>query len=212
MFLDRAEAGRKLGQALLRYKGRPAVVYALPRGGVVTGAEVARIIEAPLDLIVVRKIGHPGYPEYAVGAIAEDGYVVRNPNEIETLDQDWFNRAAAAELNELKRRRELFLQGRHAVPVKGRTAIIVDDGVATGLTMKAAVHAIRRRDPKQIVVAVPVSAAETAADLRSEVDDLVVLYIPEDGLGAIGNFYRFFDQVSDDEVIAVMNSLSPTEP
>jgi predicted phosphoribosyltransferase len=212
MFLDRADAGRKLAHALGRYHGRATVVYALPRGGVVTGREVARALKAPLDLIVVRKIGHPRNPEYAVGAVAEDGYVIGNPHEISELDQEWFNKAAAAELREVNRRRSLFLQGRPTIPVKDKTAIIVDDGLATGLTMKAAIHAIRQRGPKEIVVAVPVGAAETAEELRSQVDDLVILYIPEGGFGAVGYFYRFFDQVSDEEVVDLMSSASNIDP
>jgi predicted phosphoribosyltransferase len=210
MFLDRTDAGKKLAQALSAYKGQSLVVYALPRGGVVLGVEVARFLEAPLDLLVVRKIGHPIQPEYAIGAVAEDGYVVSNPDEIATLDKRWLDRAAAAELKEAQRRRRLFLQGRRPVVVRGKVAIIIDDGLATGLTMLAAIHEIRKRGPQEVVVAVPVAAAETADKLRPLVDDLVVLYIPE-WLGAIGAFYQRFDQVSDDEVVALMKSMAPVE-
>jgi putative phosphoribosyl transferase len=210
MFLDRTDAGRQLGQALIAYKGQPVVVYALPRGGVVLGVEVARLLEAPLDVIVVRKIGHRFQPEYAVGAIAEDGYMVTNPEEIATLDEHWLERAATAELNEAQRRRALFLQGRHPVPVRDKIAIIVDDGLATGLTMLAAIHEIRKREPKKVVVAVPVAAAETVTNLRREVDDLVALQIPRGWFGAIGAFYERFDQVSDEEVVAILKS-APVE-
>jgi predicted phosphoribosyltransferase len=210
MFVDRTDAGKQLAQALIKYKGQPVVVYALPRGGVVLGAEVARFLEAPLDLIVVRKIGHPFQPEYAIGAIAEDGYVVTNPNEIDSVDKGWFDRAAANELKEARRRRALYLEGRPPVAVTGKIAIITDDGLATGLTMQAAIHEIRKRGPQKIVVAVPVAAAETADTLRSEVDDLVVLYIPR-WLGAIGVFYQLFAQVSDDEVMGLMKSMVPVE-
>ena len=205
MFRDRTDAGKKLAQALMAYRGQSIVVYALPRGGVVLGVEVARSLEAPLDLIVVRKIGHPLQPEYAIGAVAEDGYVVTNPHEISGLDERWFDRATAGELKEARRRRTLFLQGRRPVAVRGKIAIIVDDGLATGLTMLAAIHEIRKRGPQKVVVAVPVAAAETADKLRPEVDDLVVLHIPE-WLGAIGAFYQHFEQVSDDEVVALMKS------
>jgi putative phosphoribosyl transferase len=205
MFLDRTDAGTKLAQALMAYKGQPVVVYALPRGGVVLGVEVARSLEAPLDLIVVRKIGHPLQLEYAIGAVAEDGYVVTNPNEIATLDKRWFDRAAAVELKEAQRRRALFLHGLRPVQVRDKIAIIIDDGLATGLTMLAAIHEIRKRGPQKVVVAVPVAAAETADKLRPEVDDLIVLYIPE-WLGAIGAFYQRFDQVSDHEVVTLMKS------
>ena len=189
----------------MAYKGQSIVVYALPRGGVVLGVEVARALEAPLDLIVVRKIGHPFQPEYAIGAVSEDGYVVTNPDEMGTLDEHWFDRAAEAELKEARRRRTLFLQGRHSVAVRNKIAIIVDDGLATGMSMLAAIHEIRRRDPKKIIVAVPVAAAETANKLRLLVDDLVVLHIPA-WLDAVGAYYEDFAQVSDDEVVALMQT------
>jgi putative phosphoribosyl transferase len=208
MFLDRTDAGRQLAKALAAYKEMAIVVYALPRGGVVLGVEVARFLEAPLDLIVVRKIGHPIQPEYAIGAVAEDGYVVTNPEETAVLDRRWLERATAAELKEAQRRRALFLQGRRPVPVTGKTAVIIDDGLATGLTMLAAIHEIRQRRPEKIIVAVPVAAADTVEKLRPEVDDLVVLHVPEGWFGAIGAFYRDFDQVSDEEVIALMKSVN----
>jgi predicted phosphoribosyltransferase len=210
MFEDRTDAGRKLALALIGYKGEPVVVYALPRGGVVLGVEVARSLEAPLDLIVVRKIGHPFQPEYAIGAIAEDGDVVTNPDEIGGLDNRWFQHAAANELKEARRRRTLYLGVRPPVAVNDKIAIIIDDGLATGLTMQAAVHEIRKRGPRKIIVAVPVAAAEAADKLRPEVDDLVVLHIPR-WLGAIGAFYERFDQVGDDEVMALMKSIAPVE-
>ena len=207
MFRDRIDAGRRLAAALNRYQHQPVVVYALPRGGVVLGVEVARSLQAPLDLIVVRKIGHPLSPEYAIGAIAEDGYIVTNKAETELLDADWLRQAISEEWNEARRRRKLFLGDRNPIPVKGRIAIIVDDGLATGLTMEAAIHEIRKRQPKQVVVAVPVAAAETMRKVQSEVDDVVVLYVPEGFFGAIGAFYIDFDQVSDEEVVAMMQSV-----
>ena len=210
MFLDRVDAGKKLAQALLTYKGQPLVVYAVPRGGVVLGVEVARALEAPLDLIVVRKIGHPYQPEYAIGAVAEDGYVVTNPDEVARLDTRWLKRATAAELEEAQRRRRLFLQGRAPIEIKDKIAIIVDDGLATGLSMSAAIHEISGRGPQKVVVAVPVAAAETVAKLRPDVDDFVVLYIPE-WFGAVGAFYQRFDQVSDEEVVALMKFMAPVE-
>ena len=210
MFQDRRDAGKKLAEALIPYRGHDVVVYALPRGGVVLGVEVARTLKAPLDLIVVRKIGHPLQPEYAIGAVAEDGYLLVSAGEIAGLDRRWFDRASAAELEEARRRRKLFLQGRDPIAVKEKLAIIVDDGLATGLTMLAAIHEIRKRHPQKLVVAVPVAAYETAEKLRSVVDDLVVLHIPE-RMGAIGAFYERFDQVSDDEVVALMNVAAPVQ-
>jgi putative phosphoribosyl transferase len=210
MFLDRVDAGKRLAQALLTYKGKPVVVYALPRGGVVLGVEVARALEAPLDLIVVRKIGHPFQPEYAIGAVAEDGYLVTNPAEVAQLDKRWVEHATAAELDEAQRRRRLFLQGRAPIDVTDKIAIIVDDGLATGLTMSAAIHEIRGRGPRQVVVAVPVAAAATMDKLKADVDDFVALYIPE-WFVAVGAFYRRFDQVSDEEVIALLKFMTPVE-
>jgi len=208
MFRDRKDAGRQLAAALTPYRQQPTVVYALPRGGVVPGAEVAQSLEAPLDLIVVRKIGHPESPEYAIGAIAEDGYTVMNSTEIASVDKAWFDQAVSAEWNEAQRRRNVFVGSRNPVLVEGKIAIIVDDGLATGLTMEAAIHAIRKRHPRQIIVAVPVAARETANRIRSQVDKLVVLDIPDGFFGAIGAFYRNFDQVSDEEVVAIMNSVA----
>jgi predicted phosphoribosyltransferase len=211
MFLDRTDAGKQLAAALLAYKGQPVVVYALPRGGVVLGVEIAKTLEAPLDLIVVRKIGHPYQPEYAIGAVAEDGHVVGNTLEIASADKDWFDSAAAAELNEARRRRALFLHDRAPVEVANKIAIIVDDGLATGLTMMAAIHEIRKRGPQKVVVAAPVAAAGTVEKLRPLVDALVVLYVPHGWFGAIGAFYQRFDQLTDEEVIALMKSVAPVE-
>jgi putative phosphoribosyl transferase len=206
LFRDRKDAGQQLAAALSHYRNGSAVVYALPRGGVVLGAEISRALEAPLDLIVVRKIGHPLSPEYAIGAVAEDGYLVTNPDEVSSLDEQWLKRAASVELKEAKRRRALFLGDRKPVAVKGKVAILVDDGLATGLTMLAAIHEIRKRGPREIVVAVPVAAAETAQRVRLEVDHLAVLHIPQGFFGAIGAFYEDFDQVPDEEVVALMKS------
>jgi predicted phosphoribosyltransferase len=207
VFRDRTDAGRKLAQALIKYADEPAVVYALPRGGVVLGVEIARLLKAPLDLIVVRKIGHPDQPEYAIGAVAEDGHVVTNPHEIARLDKRWFDKAVASELHEARRRRRVFLHDRIPPDVKDRIAIIVDDGLATGLTMTAAIHEIRKRGPSKTVVAVPVGAAETVERLSSEVDELVILHIPSGWFGAVGSFYECFDQVTDEEVVALIDSM-----
>ena len=207
LFPDRTAAGKKLARALDSYRGQPVVVYALPRGGVVLGAEVARFLSAPLDLIVVRKIGHPLQPEYAIGAVAEDGDVIRNPAEPATRDTRWFNQAVERARQEARRQRKLFLGNDHSISPEGKIAIIVDDGLATGFTMLAAIQEIRKWRPQKVVVAVPVAAPDIADKIRTEVDDLVVLYIPE-WLGAIGAFYDQFSQVSDEEVIALMKDPS----
>ncbi|HET9220698.1 MAG TPA: phosphoribosyltransferase family protein [Terriglobia bacterium] len=207
MFRDRVDAGRRLAEALSEYKDQPVVVFALPRGGVVLGAEVARFLDAPLDLIVVRKIGHPNAPEYAIGAVAEDGYVLTNPDETKFIDLTWLNDAASAEWREAQRRRRLFVGARQCISAKDKIAILVDDGLATGLTMEAAIHEVRKRRPRSLVVAVPVAASETAAKIKRHVDELIVLQIPP-LLQAIGAFYQDFAQVTDEEVITLMKSFS----
>jgi putative phosphoribosyl transferase len=208
MFIDRIDAGRQLAKALSRYNGQPAVVFALPRGGVVLGVEVARALGAPLDLIVVRKIGHPDQPEFAIGAVTENGEWILNPAEARSIDPNWIAEAARSELREARRRRTLYLRDQPQVSVKDKTAIVVDDGLATGLTMEAALLELRRRDPARIVVAVPVAAAETLERLRPKADDIVALHVPT-AFGAVGAFYRDFDQLDDDDVIRLLQSLEP---
>jgi putative phosphoribosyl transferase len=207
-FLNRAEAGRELAQRLAatRYAGR-VVVLALPRGGVPIGAEVARALNAPLDLVLVRKIGAPGQRELAVAAVV-DG----NPPDIvideETssycgVDREYIESQARAELPEIERRRRLYLAGRAPLDVAGATVIVVDDGIATGTTVRAALKALRRRRPARLVLAVPVAPRDTLAVLHSEVDEIVCLAQPEP-FHAIGLHYVDFHQVGDDEVLAAL--------
>lgn len=205
MFRDRADAGRRLAAALMEYRGETVVVFALPRGGVVLGVEIAQYLQASLDLIVVRKIGHPQSPEYAIGAVTEDGDLVLNREETEVLDPAWVAAGAEAELREARRRRAAFLQDRPAISAKGKTAIIVDDGLATGLTMEAGIHQLKKQHPLKVIVAVPVAAAGTVNRLRSEVDEIVVLHAPA-VFGAVGAYYADFGQLSDADVIALMKS------
>jgi predicted phosphoribosyltransferase len=205
MFADRIDAGNRLAEVLTEYKGQDVVVYALPRGGVVPAARVATALEAPLDLILVRKIGHPEAPEYAIGAITEDGDIVLNPAEAAYLDRTWLDSAALNELRETHRQRALFLRDRDRLSARGRVGIIVDDGLATGLTMEAAIVHVRKQHPAKIIAAVPVAAAETAARLREKVDAIVALVIPAT-FRAVGSFYRNFNQVSDEEVIGLMRN------
>lgn len=205
MFADRIDAGNRLANVLMDYQSQDVVVYALPRGGVVVGSQVARALHAPMDLILVRKIGHPEVPEYAIGAVTEDSGTFLNPAEADFLDPAWIREAAANELQEMHRQRELFLHDRVRIPATGRVAIIVDDGLATGLTMEAAIECVRKQGPARIVVAVPVAAAGPAARLRLKVDEILALAIPAT-FRAVGSFYRNFDQVTDEDVIAVMPS------
>ncbi|MBI4643013.1 MAG: phosphoribosyltransferase [Deltaproteobacteria bacterium] len=205
-FRDRIDAGRKLAGLLSNYKNKNAVVYALPRGGVPVAKEVARALDCPLDLIIIRKIGHPGNPEYALGAVAEDGLLVVNREELARVDQQWFEAEKIRQMQEARRRRELYLRGRKPIGASGKIAIIVDDGIATGSTMLVAVKKVRQEKPAKIVVAVAVSPKETAARFAAEVDEFVAVTIPEIFWGAIGYYYEDFSQVSDEEVVALLKS------
>lgn len=211
VFKDRVDAGKRLAHALLSYKGQDLVVYALPRGGVVLGAEIARALDAPLDLIVVRKVGHPLSPEYAIAAVAEDGDAAVNRLEVNSIDKKWFDESVRLEREEARRRRELYTRGRTPIPAKDKVAIVVDDGLATGLTMFAAVREVRRSRPSKVVVAVPVAPPQTVQELKMIVDDVLALCVTAD-FAAIGSFYLRFDQVSDEEVIDLMKSAPITQP
>ncbi|OGL66602.1 phosphoribosyl transferase [Candidatus Uhrbacteria bacterium RIFCSPHIGHO2_01_FULL_63_20] len=204
MFEDRADAARQLVEKLRPYAGKDVVVYALPRGGVVLGVAVAKALKAPLDLLIPRKIGHPDNPEYAIASVTERGAVVRQEDEVRSVDPKWFDEEVRRQREEARRRRERYLSGRPAVPAKGKAAIVVDDGIATGLTMKAALSELRTREPSSVVVAVPVAARDALRELGKEVDEVVVLHEPAMFLGSIGNYYEAFDQVSDEEVVAMM--------
>jgi len=203
-FSDRTDAGRQLAQALARFKGKSVYVYALPRGGVPVAAEIAAALDAPLDLLLVRKIGAPVQPELAIGAVVDGGapIVVRNEEVIQATGtrEDEFQAICKRELAEIERRRRKYLQGRPALDPEGRIAIVVDDGIATGATMRAALQATRKRKPRLLVLAVPVAAADSLDALREEVDEVVCLEVPR-YFGALGGFYEDFRQLSDDDVI-----------
>jgi predicted phosphoribosyltransferase len=201
-FRDRAEAGRLLADRLRHYAGRDdVIVLALPRGGVPVGYEVAKALGAPLDVFVVRKLGVPGYEELAMGAIASGGLIVLNPEALEALSisEADIHRAAAVELRELERREEVYRGGHDPPDVAGKTVILVDDGLATGATMRAAALAVRQLHPARVVVAVPVAAAETCDDFRDVVDEIVCSVTPRP-FRAVGLWYEDFSQTSDDEV------------
>ena len=208
VFADRIEAGRLLAEALLGLKLVDPVVLALPRGGVPVAAEVAFALHAPLDLLLVRKIGAPAHRELAVAAVA-DGPQAQIVIDAETLrmtgaTEAYVEREAKEELREIARRRTAYLHDRPALPVEGRTAVVVDDGIATGTTVRAALQALRLRKPARLVLAVPVAPREVVAALRPEVDDLVCLSQPP-YFHAVGAHYADFHQVSDDEVIRILN-------
>jgi predicted phosphoribosyltransferase len=201
-FHDRREAGRLLAATLTTYAHRPDVlVLALPRGGVPVAYEVARALEAPLDVFLVRKLGIPGHAELAMGAIASGGVRVLNDEVVRALriPDHVIEAIAAKEQQELARRERLYRGDRPPPDVQGRTVILVDDGLATGATMYAAVQALRQQQPARIVVAVPIAAPETCAELREEVDDIVCAVTPEP-FYAVGLWYEDFAQTTDDEV------------
>lgn len=203
-FRDRKEAGRMLADALMQYRGTDTVVYALPRGGVVLGAEIAGGLDAPLDLIVPRKVGHPDQPEYGVCAVTDEGHLVCSKREVARLDPAWLTAEVQKEQVEAIRRRRKYLASRRSLPAKGKTAIIVDDGVATGLTMLAAVEDVKDREPRRVVLATPVIPKDLAGRMKRYVRDLVALDTPAIYLGAVGAYYDNFDQVEDKEVISLM--------
>ena len=211
-FNDRSEAGRKLAKALARYREREPSVLALPRGGVPVAAEIAVALDAPLDLVLVRKIGVPFQPELAMGAVVdgEAPLVVRNDDVIESagIGEREFKSVCDRELAEIERRRRRYLGSRARVDVAGCTAIVVDDGIATGATMRAALRATRMRKPKWLVLAVPVGPTDSVAAMREEADDVVCLEAHA-LFGAIGFFYEDFQQISDEEVIETLKRFPP---
>ena len=210
-FKNRTDAGRKLAKALVGYKGQEPVVLALPRGGVPVAAEVCRALDAPLDLVLVRKIGAPFQPELAMGAVVDGDapIVVRNEDVIKLAGESGFKAICDNELAEIERRRQRYLGGRARVDVEGRTAIVIDDGVATGATTRAALRATRARKPKMLVLAVPVAPTESLAELGADADDVVCLENYE-FFGAIGAYYADFRQISDQEVIDILQRFPVT--
>ncbi len=204
-FANRTEAGSRLATALRHLRGRDIVVLGLPRGGVPVAAEVARELGAPLDVLVVRKLGVPGQPELALGAIGEDGARVLNDGVLRMvrLNPQHLAEIEAAERLELDRRLRVFRGDRPAVRVRGRTAIVVDDGAATGATARVACAVARSHGAIRVVLALPVAAPSAVADLRGEADEVIVVATPE-AFFAIGEFYDDFDQTTDDEVVSVL--------
>ena len=205
MFNDRVEAGRQLATKLLEYVGKDVLVLAIPRGGVVVGYEVAHRLKAPLDITAPRKIGAPGNPELAIGALAEDGTLILDQRLVEYLgvSENYIKEEVERQLHEIKRRLHMYRGDRPYPNLKGKTVIVVDDGIATGATMMAAIASIRKKGAKKIVVAIPVAPPSALNKIRSSVDQLICLYAPEPFF-AVGQFYRIFDQTSDEEVISLL--------
>ena len=208
-FLDRRDAGRQLGEELAKADWRDPVVLALPRGGVPVGFEVARALHAPLDVLLVRKIGAPGHPEFAIGAVVDgkDPQLVVNEEAALILgpSSDYLEAEKNRQLVEIERRRERYLGSRSPAPTEGRTVILVDDGIATGSTAKVALKALRRSAAGRVVLAIPVAPRSTVEALREEADEVICLSMPEP-FHAVGLHYVDFEQTSDEEVIHLLKA------
>ena len=213
MFADRRSAGRLLAQQLLLYAGTDPIVLALPRGGVPVADEIARTLGGTLDVWVARKLGVPFQPELGMGAIAEGPAVVldRSTLELAGITRAQLLDVARREMTEIRRRVERFRAGRRPPDLRDRTVILVDDGIATGGTMRAAVRAVKKHRPAHLIVAVPVAPPDTVAELRREVDDVVCLHEPE-ALHAIGLWYADFRQVHDEEVLRILERAAQERP
>lgn len=207
IFESRQQAGMLLARKLKKFKNSNAVVYALPRGGVVLGAEIAKALNVQLDLIVSRKIGHPHNAEYAIGAVTEHGVRVLNEMEILQLNPDWVEKAIEEQHEEAKRRRKLYISWKKEISAKDRVAIIVDDGIATGYTMQAAIEDIKKQDPDEIVIAVPVAPGGSVKFFSVLVDEFIALEIPRMYAGSVGAYYTRFPQVSDEEVVDILKNV-----
>ncbi len=209
-FQDRTDAGQQLAKKLEKYQNKgQVIIYAIPRGGVVLGVEIARHLKAPLDLIITRKIGHPWSPEYAVGIVSEDGHSLFNEQEKTSLDPQWLEKVTQEEIQEAQRRRQTYLKDKPSLKAKNKIAILVDDGVATGLSFRLAIQELKHRQPKKLIAAIPVAPKDTAEQIKSEVDELIILEAPENYVGAVGAYYQKFDQVSDEQVIQLLQSIKP---
>lgn len=214
LFADRTEAGRSLASELAARMLHDPVVLALPRGGVPVAVEIARVLHAPLDLVLVRKIGLPWQPELAVAAVVDGGApeIVVNDDiaRLARISRTAIEASAEEELAEIERRRSVYLGGRPRVPLEGRTLVVVDDGIATGASVRAAIAALRRKQPRKLVLAVPVAPAETIAELQHLVDEIICMSTPEP-FHAIAHSYADFHQVPDEEVIRLLD-LAAADP
>lgn len=202
-FINREEAGKQLVERLSNYREEDGVVFGIPRGGVLVAKPIAKSLGWPMDLVITRKVGHPSNPEYAICVVAEDGHRIGNEEELARMDQRWLEGAVKKEMEEAKRRRIMYMSGRERVAVRDKTALLVDDGVATGLTFLAAVKELHHLKPKRIVAVLPVMPAEFKDDVLKVVDEVVCLNSDPGFVGAVGAYYDDFPQVSDEEVISL---------
>lgn len=205
-FKDRKDAGERLAEELIQKRYDNPVVLALPRGGVVLGKIVAKKLNAPLDLLITRKVGHPLSPEYAIGAVTLTGERVLNQAETSQMDTVWLEKEITSQVKEAKRRQQRYLKGKKQVDLKDKTVVIVDDGIATGLTIMAGIKEVNSKSPSKIIVAVPVIPFETYETLLKLVNEVIYIYAPDDFIGSIGAYYSDFSQITDDEVIKLLQS------
>jgi len=208
-FKNRSDAAKQLTKLLIKFKDTNAVVLGIPRGGAITANIVAKELSLPFGIVIVRKIGHPDNSEYGIAAISESGMLVKNKKETENVDKIWFAEEAEKQLLETKRRRIKYGGNRPQIRLEGKTVILVDDGLATGLTMAAAIKEVKLVKPKKIVIAVPVSPKDTANTLKKEVDEFITCSIPKLFEGAVGAYYDDFPQIEDKEVIEIMGKNRP---
>jgi putative phosphoribosyl transferase len=209
MFRDRDDAAHQLADRIRGRRLMDPLVLAIPRGGVVLGATLARELGADLDVVLARKLRAPGNPELAVGAVAEDGQVYLNADFPGSRDQSYVDRETKAQMREIDRRRRLYRGACPPKPIEGRSVLVVDDGIATGSTMIAALHAARGQKPHELIAAVPVAAPDRLEPIRPLCDDVLCLHEAPD-LFAVGQFYEDFRQVRDDEVVALLRSFTKT--
>jgi putative phosphoribosyl transferase len=214
MFNDRSDGGAQLAARLKEYKDQQGViVLALPRGGVATGYEIARSLHIPLDIVIVKKIGFPGQPELGIGAVSETGTVVLNESIISTygVPKEYIEREISRQKEEISRRVKLYRKGKRLPSLKGKTVILIDDGVATGATLKAAITTLKEETLKKLVVALPVAPPSVADELEQMVDTFICIETPIDFM-AVGSYYHDFSQVSDEEVIDLLERSAKNVP
>lgn len=205
-FKNRIEAGTKLVKYLKKYQGQNTIVLGIPRGGIIPASVVAKHLTVPLGLIIVRKIAHPYNPEYAIAAIGESGKIITGGSEINSIDQSWFKAKCQNQLLEAKRRRAKYLGKHKNLKLRTKTVILIDDGLATGLTMEAAIDELKAQKPAKIIIAVPVTPLDAFNKLSGEVDDFISLIITENFRGSVGAYYDEFPQVEDQEVVDLINT------
>lgn len=203
---NRSKAGQLLAEKLVDFIDNDTVVLALPRGGVVLGSEISKRFNIPLDIVAVRKIGHPDNPEYAIGAVDSKGYTVLNENETGAVDPLWLRKKIEDERDEAIRRLVKYTEGRKQLTLLGKTIILVDDGIATGFTMRIALKTVKAQHPKKIIIAIPILPQETLNLLKHEgAHEVITLETPLYFLGSVGAYYEDFEQVSDKEVIRLLS-------